>query len=195
MARRNQAVFITILAMVSILPACTYNVAFNKPDQAAYGEKIPIDVAFGMSEKARNESYEGRAWSSGIANTWVVPVGDTTSQYAGAYLPGAFRKFIDLDSAAPTPPGFFLVRLEEINFRMEGQAAHTNIVAAVSNPSGKQVFRKNYPEDGPSGFGRVIAAGAFTQKSAIRQSTHVVLENTFRKLVEDIRAGYQEWLK
>jgi hypothetical protein len=148
-----------------------------------------------MSEKAAKETYEGRAWSSGIANTWVVPVGDTTRQYAGAYLSGAFRNFKELEPGMTTPPGYFHVRIEETNFRMEGQAAHTNVLASVASPAGREVLRKNYPEDGPSGFGRVIAGGAFAQKSAIRQSTQVVLENTFRKLVDDIKAGYQEWLK
>ena len=77
---------------------------------------------------------------------------------------------------------------------MEGQAAHSTISASVVSPAAKEVLNKKYSEDGPSGFGRVLAAGAFAQKSAIRQSTHVVFENTFKKLVEDIRSGYKEWM-
>ena len=182
-----------VLAMFA--QGCTYNVAFSKPDTVAYNEKIPIDVAFAMSVKAKSLTYEGRAMSSGIANTWVVPVGDTTHQYAVAYLSSAFRSFTEIDPEGPVSPEKFLLRLDDLVYRMEGQAAHTTISTVVVSPGGKEVLKKSYSEDGPSGYGRVLMGGAFGQKSAIRQSTHVVLENTFKRLIEDIRIGYAEWLK
>jgi len=49
-----------------------------------------------------------------------------------------------------------------------------------SHISGKQVFNKKYHADGPSGYVNVILAGPFAQKSTIRQSTHVVLENILK---------------
>jgi len=185
----------SVLVLFSIIcSGCTYNVAFKKPDDFQYAEKIPIDVLFAMDQNARDLKYEGRAWSSGIANTWVVPVGETAHEYAISYLSGAFRSFKEIDPATKSSPAGFLIRLDEITYRMEGQAAHSTISASVVSPAAKEVLNKKYSEDGPSGFGRVLAAGAFAQKSAIRQSTHVVFGNTFKKLVEDIRGGYKEWM-
>ncbi|HBO69769.1 MAG TPA: hypothetical protein DD658_06395 [Deltaproteobacteria bacterium] len=185
----------SVLVLFSVIcSGCTYNVAFKKPDDFRYAEKIPIDVFFAMDRKARDLKYEGHAWSSGIANTWVVPVGDTAHEYAISYLSGAFRSFMEIDPAAKSSSEGFLIRLDEILYRMEGQAAHSTISVSVVSPAAKEVLNKKYPEDGPSGFGRVLAGGAFAQKSAIRQSTHVVFENTFKKLVEDIRSGYKEWM-
>ncbi len=179
---------------ISILwQGCTYDVAFQKPGTYSYTEKIPIDVAFFMKETVRNKTYEGRAWSSGIANTWVVPVGDAAHEYATAYLAEAFRSFQEVKSAENVPSGNYLVQVNDVAYWMEGQAAHSTVSASVISPNGKEVLNKKYSQDGPSGFGRVFAAGAFAQKSAIRQSTHVVFENIFKNLVGDIRTEYRGW--
>ncbi len=76
---------------------------------------------------------------------------------------------------------------------MEGQASHCDLTFVIENSQDNEVFRKKYHADGPSGYGRVLAAGALAQKSAIRQSTHVVMENIFKELMDDIRANYKDW--
>jgi len=53
--------------------------------------------------------------------------------------------------------------------------------------------REKFHEDAPSGMGRVVAGGVFAQKSAIRESTHVVTEIIFRNLMADIRSKYRDW--
>jgi len=37
-------------------------------------------------------------------------------------------------------------RVESINFRMEGHAAHTNMQVTVVSPSGREVMKKSYPD-------------------------------------------------
>jgi hypothetical protein len=172
---------------------CTHDVAFKKPDTFAYTEKVPLDVVFFMKKELREKTFEGRAWSSGIANKWVVPVGDAAHEYAVAYLSEAFQSFREVDSDSSIPQGNFLIRIDDIRYWMEGQAAHSAMWASVTSSAKAEVLKKEYSADGPSGYGRVLAAGAFAQKSAIRQSTHVVFENIFKRLVDDIRDGYPRW--
>lgn len=173
--------------------SCTHDVAFQRPAVFAYGEKIPIDIAFFMKSELKTKTYEGRAWSSGIANQWVVPVGDAAHEYALAYLSDAFRTFREIGSPETVSPGHYLLRIDDLTYWMEGQAAHSTMRVSVSTATGREVLKQEYAEDGPSGFGRILAAGAFAQKSAIRQSTHVVFENLFKRLRNDIRATYVGW--
>ena len=182
------AISVSLLAQ-----GCTHYVGFERPSTLSYAEKIPIDVAFFMNETARSRTYEARGWSSGIANSWVIPVGDVAHDYALAYLAEAFRGFREVSLPKAEPPGAFVLSIQAIDYWMEGQAAHSMVYASVTSPRGKEVLNKTYAQDGPSGFGRVLAAGPFAQKSAIRQSTHVVYENIFKSLVADIRAGYRGW--
>lgn len=52
--------------------------------------------------------------------------------------------------------------------------------------------REKFHEDGPSGMGRVGAGGVFAQKSAIRESTHGVMEIIFRNFMADVRSDYKD---
>ena len=189
---RTRRLYQFLVTAAFLIGGCAHNVEFQKPTAATYGDKIPLDVGFYMNETLRSQVYTGRSWMAGAANTWVIPVGQTVEQYANAYLSDAFRSFTELKSPADAGPNQYLLQLEKLGYRMEGQAAHSAMTFSLSS-AGRQLLEKTYAEDGPSGYGRVFAGGAFAQKSAIRQSSHVIFENTLKKLVGDIRAEYQKW--
>ena len=65
--RARRVAFPALLGLVLLWQGCTHDVAFQKPGVFSYGEKIPIDVAFFMKGELKRKTYEGRAWSSGIA--------------------------------------------------------------------------------------------------------------------------------
>jgi hypothetical protein len=186
---------LSCIVLCLLCQSCTHDVAFQKPAAFSYGETIPIDVAFFMKNDLKTKTYEGRAWSSGIIHQWVVPVGNAAHEYAIAYLSDAFRTFREIGSPETVPPGHYLLRIDDLAYWMEGQAAHSKMLASVSTATGREVLKREYAEDGPSGFGRILAAGAFAQKSAIRQSTHVVFENMFKSLRNDIRGASAGWPK
>ena len=100
-----------IVALSLWCQACTHQVAFQTPQLALHQDKIPLDVAFFMRDAVRFQTYEGRAWSSGIANTWVVPVGEVIHEYAVAELSDAFRSFQDMTpDAVPADRSHLLKR-------------------------------------------------------------------------------------
>jgi len=186
---RNPFFFVVFL----FLSSCARPVAFNRPDIQQYQAKIPLKAHFYMEKSLRDKMYSSRAFSSGIANRWDVPIGETTYTYAISYLKSAFETFEEIDTPNPKDGYNILIEVTDINYSMKGQAAHCDLNFVLVNQDGKEVWNKQYNQDGPSGFGRVLAVGAFGQKSAIRQSTHVVLENIFKNLVRDIENKYQDW--
>lgn len=191
--KRTIKLFGWIGLLLSLTSGCAYNVAFKEIDTYQYETTIPLKTALYMNETLKGKMYSGRAWSSGIANRWDVPVGDAVHKYAVAYLTKGFASFSEIDSLKEKTAYDLLVKVDEINYYMEGQAAHCDLTFVIENSSGKVVFRKTYHADGPSGYGRVFAAGAFAQKSAIRQSTHVVMENIFKNFMDDVRTNFNSW--
>jgi hypothetical protein len=154
-----------------------------------------MNAIFYMDQSMKNKSWSGRALGSGIANRWDVPIGMVVDQYANAYLKNGFNSFSEIENLGQTPSHDILIKVTDINYNMSSQAAHCDLAFSIDDSAGKQVFDKKYHEDGPSGAGKVAMGGVFAQKSAIRESTHVVLENIFRKLLADIQAGYKDWSK
>jgi len=190
----KKIIFIGMLLLLYLsVSGCAHYVEFKSPDAYQYDSTIPVKVAFYMDKSLKDKMYYGRAASSGIANRWDVPVGKTVHEYAISYLKNGFTSFNEIDSTVQSSGYDFLIKLSDINYYMEGQAAHCDLTFSVEDLTGKGVFNKKYHSDGPSGYGRVLAGGAFAQKSAIRQSTNVVLETIFKNLVSDIQVNYNSW--
>jgi hypothetical protein len=181
------------LLVALFLVGCAHYVGFKSPELYQYEATVPLRAAFYMDKSLKEKMYYGRAASSGIANRWDVPVGNAVHEYAVSYLKNGFASFNEIDNTTIKSGYDILIRITDVNYYMSGQAAHCDLTFAIENTSDKQLFNKTYHEDGPSGYGRVIFAGAFAQKSAIRQSTHVVLENIFKNLFADVQANYKNW--
>ncbi|HBR18284.1 MAG: hypothetical protein A3G39_01885 [Deltaproteobacteria bacterium RIFCSPLOWO2_12_FULL_43_16] len=172
---------------------CAHYVEFKSPDTEKYETTIPLKAVFYMDNAMKSKIWSGRSAGAGIANRWDVPVGGAVQRYADAYLKNGFKEFNETEALPVKQIHDILIKVTNINYNMAGQAAHCDLTFTIENSSGKEVFNKTYHADGPSGYGRVFAGGAFAQKSAIRQSTHVVMETIFKSLLEDIRKNYTGW--
>lgn len=181
------------LLLVVILIGCAHYVDFNSPDLYLYESAVPLKIVFYMDKNMKDKMYSSRTHSGVYVFRWDVPIGNVVHQYAIAYLKNGFKDFNETENLSAKPSYDFLIKVIDINYYMKGQAAHCDLVFNIENSSGKEVLNKKYHADGPSGFGRVFAGGPFAQKSAIRQSTHVVMETIFKNLVDDIRKDYTSW--
>ncbi len=181
-----------LLFIVFLLSSCVRHVEFIQPDMHQHSSTVPLRAAFYMDSNLKGIIYSARAASSGIANRWDIPVGDVVNKYAISQLSNGFTGFKEIDSLSGNDYDV-LIKVVDIQYNMAGQAAHSDLTFIVESFSGKELLKNNYPADGPSGYGRILLGGAFAQKSAIRQSTHVVMETIFNSLMDDIRANYNNW--
>lgn len=186
---------ILMFVVCSLLLGCVHHVDFKTPEQYQHSSPLPLNVGFYMDKALLGQMYSSRSVGSGIANRWDVPVGRVTHDYAVSYLKGGFSGFTDLDSLDNAKVYDAIIRVTEINYHMQGQAAHSDITIAAYDRSGRRLVDKKYHSDGPSGFGRVFAGGAFAQKSAIRQSTHVVMEKIFKDFMADFASNPEMVIK
>lgn len=186
---------LVILFIATLLMGCAHRVDFRSPDKYQSQTAVPLNAIFYMDQSMKDKSWSGRAVGSGVANRWDVPIGKVVDQYANAYLKNGFNSFSEIENLIQKPPHDILIKITDINYCMSSQAAHCDLAFSIENAAGGVVFDKKYHEDGPSGAGRIFVGGVFAQKSAIRQSTHVVLENIFKKLLAEIQANYTDWSK
>lgn len=182
-----------LLLIAFVLIGCAHRVEFRSPDMHRYEKPVPLGAIFYMDQTMKDQTWSGRAFSSGIANRWDVPIGRVVGQYANTYLRRGFKDFNEIESLPATPTYDILIKVHELYYYMEDQAAHCDIAFSIENPFGDRLFIKKYHADGPSEFGGVVWGGVFVQKSAIRQSTHVALETIFMGLLADIQAYYRDW--
>lgn len=189
--RKN--ILLTIAAVCLTTAGCAHHVAFKQPDTYQYSSAVPLKAAFYMDSSLKAKVYSSRSIMTGAANRWDTPVGDAVHKYATAYLQNGFADFSEIDTLSDQPDYDILIRIADINYYMEGQAAHSDIRFVVESSGGAELFNNQYHADGPSGAGRALMGGAFAQKSAIRQSTHVVMETIFKNFMDDVRADYGNW--
>jgi len=104
-----------------------------------------------MDQSMKNKSWSGRAFGSGIANRWDVPIGRVVDQYANAYLKNGFNSFSEIENLGQKPSHDILIKVTDINYYMSSQAAHCDLAFSIENSVGRQIFDKKYHEDGPSG--------------------------------------------
>lgn len=182
-----------IMLLFFFASGCAHNVAFQKPDAYKYETTIPLKAGFYMDRILKEKIYSGRAFSSGIENRWDVPIGDTIHIYAVSYFKNGFVDFSEIEDMSIKQNCDVVIKVDDINYYMKDQAAHCDVSFVIENTSGKQVFNKKYHADGPSGYVQVILAGPFAQKSAIRQSTQVVLENILKDFMNDVRTNFVGW--
>lgn len=184
---------IVIIFFVAFLIGCAHRVEFRAPDTYSYPNKVPLKAAFYMDPIIKDKTWSGRAFGSGIANRWDVPIGRVVEQYADVHLNNGFYTYSKIDDLGKKPPHDILIKIVELNYYMASQAARCDLTFVIEDSKKRGVLRKKYHEDGPSEMGRVVAGGVFAQKSAIRQSTHIVLENIFKNFLADVQVNYKEW--
>lgn len=179
-----------LLLMLLVFTGCAHNVAFKSPDIYKHEKVLPVKMAFYMDSSVKSKVYSERSFMSGIANSWNVPIGSVVHEYGVAYLQAGVAEFKEIQ--APDEGGSYdlVVTITDIVFNMSGQAAHCDLTVDIKDRTGNPEVKK-YHADGPSGMGRVLAAGVFAQKSAIRQSTHVAMENIYKGLMGDLRKKQQ----
>ena len=181
------------LLVVFVMTGCAHQVAFNTPATQNYSNKIPLKALFYMDSTAKNVVWSGRSAAAGIANKWVVPVGQTTNMYAQSYLVDGFASFSETDRLQGNGQHDILIHLTNLSYYMASQQAHCSMDINVLNDRGRVVFRNNYSSQGSAQGGKVFFGGAMAQKSAIRQSTHGALETIFKNFINDALDNYRNW--
>ena len=125
--------FSGIVVLFVLCSGCAHNVAFQKLDARKYETTIPLKAGFYMDKILKEKIYSGRAFSSGIENRWDVPIGDTIHTYAVSYLKNGFVDFSEIEDMSIKQNCDVVIKVDDINYYMEGQAAHCDVSFVIEN--------------------------------------------------------------
>ncbi|MES1924232.1 hypothetical protein T31B1_02875 [Salinisphaera sp. T31B1] len=179
--------------IVLLASGCAHRVADDYP---AYLERTAGDSALGQTRAAseyvqpapsRGFSYEFRALSSGIANRWIVDIGQMLDdQLQSADVQAAFNGLDKVDIPNGVRTGLLTFELQGYDF--DDFSANIALKVTYYN-AGQTVLSKTYTATGRSQAMKMMLAGAFGQKNAVQQSTKRAIDAILAQLIEDLNAS------
>jgi hypothetical protein len=181
-----------LIAFVILSGGCATHVANDYPQ---YLQKNAGDSNLSSTDRASayyltpgtaDLSYEFRAFSTGVANKWVVDIGemlDDTLQSSD--VQAAFNGLRKTADPAATTGGLLTFALQTYSFN--DFSAQVSMRVSLQS-AGRERLSKVYESSGKSQMGKMMLAGAFGQKNAVQQSTKAALDDILRQLIADINA-------
>ncbi|GEM_PF-403339 len=187
---------LSLMALSTLLVGCVHPIAFN-PDDTSWHYSIGGEPQKGASlvavidEDTLKQSYDFRAWSTGIAHKWVASYGEMLEQVADVEFPQIVEHYEQSKSFQEPTTGEkrLTLVLTVPSYVFEDYRAKMTVQAEAFGPGRKQIFSRTYSSEGGSEAGKMVGLGAFGQKSAVRQSSLAALQDIFAQMRPDIVAA------
>lgn len=188
-----------ILLALLLLGGCkTHQFIVPQPIVAEYEDPFSFPAGFLMSRELRDQWFTKEATVGRVD----IPVGKVVHDFAKAKLHNAFKPPRERRETAVTPQpteGFYtiryydrrseqgiLIRLNSIDFQLDGSEVLCRLNMSVEDASGKTVLRRDYYGKGDPEEGRGLLQTAFDKENAIEFSTAAALDLIFDQLLDDI---------
>ncbi len=147
--------------------------------------KADFQTAYYLTPETSSHSYSFRAFTSGIANKWIVEFGsmlDTALESPS--VQAAFGKLTKQATADSAQGNLLIFDLKSYEF--SEFTAHVALNVKLMKGS-QTLLDKLYSSDGLSQGGKMFWGGAFSVRNAVHQSTRYALDDILRKLLRDIK--------
>lgn len=191
---RSIGVGVSALLLLVGAAGCTHTIAFDADTAWHYRVSTPRQSGAALvaviDEATLADTYDFRAFSTGIAQKWVAEDGRMLGQIADVEFPQVVefyeRSTTYKDPDRGDPRLTVVLSLPEYAFK--DYRAKVRLHVEAFGPDRRLLLSKDYPGDGDSQAGKMIGLGAFGQKSAVRQSSLVAFRNAFDAMRADLLA-------
>ena len=192
------------LAILPLTGCIHHQIAFIEDENSDWhyevvGARIGAPLVVEVSEATQAADYMFTAVTAGAANRWHARYGEMFMQVLAVELPQLAPNHTitsDSDQTSGDTSGNTAgtekphrLELDVPSYLFENFAANTTVTAVLTDPQGQELLDERYSVIGESKGGRVMGAGAFGMKSAVRQSTLNAYKRVFEELREDLRAA------
>jgi hypothetical protein len=128
------------------------------------------------------------SWATGIANSWDARPGEMLRQVSDVELPQMFKYYRVSQAYEEPAQGNNRLTMDLSIAHYAFSDFHTTVIiqARVYRPGKALVFDRSYREEGDSQGGKMVAAGAFGMKSAVRQSSFDAYRKAFARIRADL---------
>jgi hypothetical protein len=172
---------------------CVHQITLHPTDTSwhysVYAEKqTEASMIAVIDGKTAAKHYDFRAFSTGIAHQWVANYGEMLAQVADIELPqlvGSYQRSTFYREPTTGEKRLTLV-LTVPSYVFEDYRAKMTVHAEAFGAGPTLVFSRSYTSEGDAEAGKMVGAGAFGQKSAVRQSSLDAFKRIFEQMRPDI---------
>jgi hypothetical protein len=125
--------------------------------------------------------YSLRSFAAGIANKWIIHVGEGLMNYAHSYLGPALPAGTDMT-----------IMLAIDQFEVDDHRARLNLRAIVRTGDVERLNRV-YTATGNSYFKRTAVTGVFGMAESMRKTTDEAMRGALEQFLADLRAQMNSW--
>ena len=176
-------VFIFLLAT-----GCHYDIRFEDINYSTQSRLYDASLVAVIEPETLAKIVTIKSWATGIANSWDARPGEMLRQVSDIELPQMFKHYRVSPVYEEPQEGTNRLTMELSIPHYAFSDFHTTVViqARVYRPGKALVFDRSYREEGDAQSGKMVAAGAFGMKSAVRQSSFDAYKKVFARIRADL---------
>ena len=179
-----------LLLFIVILAGCHHDIRFEDIAYSTGSKQYDTGLVAVIAPSTIGQVVSIKSWATGIANTWDARPGEMLRQVAEVEFPQMFKYYQTASQYEESQQGASRLTVElSVSHYAFSDFHATVVVQARAFRAGRALlFDKSYREEGSGEGGKMVAAGAFGMKSAIRQSSFDAYKKVFAKLRSDLAA-------
>lgn len=182
---RNLAAGVFLLLLAT---GCHHDIRFEDVAYSTGSKQYDAGLVAVISPQTVGQVVTIKSWATGIANSWDARPGEMLRQIADIEFPQIAKSYRLSGQYDEPNEGASRLTVELSVPHYAFSDFHTTVVvqARVYRPGHALAFEKSYREEGDTQGGKMVGAGAFGMKSAVRQSSFDAYKKVFAKLRADL---------
>jgi len=183
----RRRLFLLCLLLAILTSACAHPIhkEFDVylTDHPTSLERVNKEASYTIDEDTKKMSYEFRSFTTGVANVWIVNVGEMLQDYVNVVLTYSFQRLVEDSAAGSLPINFYF---KVYSYRFEDFQAKVEMDIIVRRED-VIILEKRYSAQGKGQSGKMFWGGAFAQRHAVHQSTHLAFNDIFTQFIDDLK--------
>lgn len=169
------------LSVLIFITGCHYDIRFEDIAYSTGSKQYDAGLVAVIAPYTIGQVVSIKSWATGIANTWDARPGEMLRQVADVEFPQMFKYYKAASQYEEPQQGASRLTVELSISHYAFSDFHTTVVvqARAFRASRTLLFDKSYREEGEGEGGKMVAAGAFGMKSAVRQSSFDAYKKVF----------------
>lgn len=176
------------MLLLLLATGCHHDIRFEEVAYSTGSKQYDAGLVTVISSQTLGQVVTIKSWATGIANSWDARPGEMLRQIADVEFPQMVKSYRLSTQYDEPKEGAARLTVELSVPHYAFSDFHTTVVvqARVYRPGHALAFEKSYREEGDSQGGKMVGAGAFGMKSAVRQSSFDAYKKVFAKLRADL---------
>ena len=185
---RTSSILVTATIVMLGLGGCAHEIKFEDLHYSVDARQSDAGIVAVIDQQTLEKVVTIRSAATGIAHRWNAEPGAMLKQVADIELPQMVSHYSSSTSYKEPTQGNKRITLVLTvpNYEFNDWHAKYSVQVVAYGPNRTPLFDKTYNGEGSSQKGKMVGAGAFGMKSAVRQSSLEALKIIFTQIRADV---------